>query len=168
MKGITVGGSLSIKELEDQFRKCRDSREKIRWQALRLVKMGMAARKAAKIIGCNEKSVRTWVSKYNNNGIDAMRNRKPPGRRPKLSIKQIIHVEKLIQTQPPFAARWTLRLLCHEVNNAFGVSYTPAGMWFLIKKRSFVLKVPRPYNPKAKKTTQETYKKNVQIGYRQV
>lgn len=159
MRGITVKGSLSAGMLGNHYRKCKNMREKTRWHALWLVKTGMPARKTAKVIGSCERSVRSWVHNYNQKGPEALKSRQIPGRKPKLNAKQTIQIDKLIQSQPPFSNRWTLKLLRWKIRDEFATTYTLSGVWYLIRRRLFRLKVPRPYNPKADKALQENFKK---------
>ena len=88
-----------------------------RAQILSLSGQGMKARQIAVSLGMHQEYVRHLIRTFNEGGFDALKSRKRPGRREKLSEEERSIVVE-IATAPPQAFgrpfnRWSLRKLRH-------------------------------------------------------
>ena len=66
----------------------KDVRDERRIIALRLIASGQTALEVAKVIALNERTVRVWVAKFNDGGIESLGYAKPPGGKKRLTSEQ--------------------------------------------------------------------------------
>jgi hypothetical protein len=83
---------LTYDELGERFRRCGDGRQKVRWQALWLLRRPHApysAAQAAAVVGLTADAIRKLIKRYNAGGPGAVeRNAGGQGRAPRLSAAQ--------------------------------------------------------------------------------
>ena len=85
-----------------------------RLQIVLLAAQGMKAPKIVKTVGLHEITVRKWIHRYEEKGIDGLRNQgKAPGRPRTLTPQQRAEIKRLYATEPrklglPFT-EWTLK-----------------------------------------------------------
>lgn len=119
---------LQVKALEKAFKKSKDTREKIRLQAIWLSARGYKRKEVAQITGASEGSIRRWITKYNKEGISGLRAKPQTSNNYKLTKKQKETIKKTIAKKSPKqlgyeAAFWTIALLRRLVKDKFGVEY---------------------------------------------
>ncbi len=87
-----IGKKLKDSHTEDQLKeiylKCRDPREKLRWQALWLLKRGMKLVAVSEVIGRSKNSIRIWRDWYNELGYSRVKGKPIPGKPSKLTQNQ--------------------------------------------------------------------------------
>ena len=77
-----------------------------------LTREGKQASEVATIVGVSERNVYKWVWRFDEEGIDGLRERKRPGRPRKLDLGQGLDIlEKTIEEAPPGATHWSQRLM---------------------------------------------------------
>ena len=76
-------------ELRAVSAKCRDGGQVRRLLALAMVLEGAPRTEAAACNGMDRQTLRDWVHRYNEGGVDALKSRKNPGRTPYLTEAQL-------------------------------------------------------------------------------
>ncbi len=76
-------------ELRAQSAKCADGAQVRRMLALALVLDGRSRSEAAVLNGMDRQTLRDWVHRYNEAGIEGLKSRKSPGREPYLTTQQM-------------------------------------------------------------------------------
>ena len=164
---LKIKAHLSHEEVGQQYRKCKNSIEKSRWQLIWLMsnpKNAILVTEAAQIVGFCQNWARIIVHRYNDEGpekfIDQRKNNK--GKAAFLNEKQQEELKKLILTKsPPGGGLWTGPKVAAWIEKKTKKHITAVGAWKWIRKSGFTLQVPRPKNIKsATETEAKDFKKN--------
>jgi transposase len=96
-------------ELEIARESSPDKQQYIRLYAIQKLLEGNTYKEVARIFNRNENTLTTWVKKWNEGGVDAMRTIKPQGRPSKLSEDQLLQIKELLLS-PSMAqeCHWTI------------------------------------------------------------
>ena len=114
--------------LRAQAAREQDRRMAKRLRVIALLAEGFGTMDAAARERTNETTVRNWRAVFQAGGIDALR-RLTPG--PRLAPDQLVELAQMLKATPVIS----LDLLCVEVKERFGVSYTTGGLNNLIQSR---------------------------------
>ena len=144
---------LSYDELGERFRRCRDGRQKARWQALWLLRRPRdpySASQAAAVVGLTADGVRKLVKRYNAGGPAAVeRNPGGPGRAPRLSTAQQEQLKGELLGRAPDGGLWTGPKLARRIAALTGRPMHKATGWEWLRKLGFTPQRPRPRNAQA-------------------
>ena len=88
---------LGAGELRREAARCRDARAARRMLALALVLEGGSRETAARAAGMDRQSLRDWVHRYNEEGLAGLRDRRRPGRRPRLTPAQEAELAAVVE-----------------------------------------------------------------------
>ena len=91
---------LGAGELRREAARCRDARAARRMLALALVLEGGSRETAARAAGMDRQSLRDWVHRYNAEGLAGLRDRRRPGRRPRLTPAQEAELAAVVEQGP--------------------------------------------------------------------
>ena len=86
--------------------KSDDAAKTRRLLAIALVLEGASRLAAARQTGMDRQTLRDWVVRYNEGGVDGLASRKPPGASPKLSPVQLTELHDLVPDRTPRPTRW--------------------------------------------------------------
>ena len=122
------------------------SLEKRRLQAVRLLKAGKPYRAVAMTVGASLSSVVRWQQSYRSNGKRGLRVKPSPGRTPLLNQRQKERLARLLLQGPLEAGYttnlWTLRRIGELIRREFGISYTIANVWKLMRAMGWSCQKP--------------------------
>jgi transposase len=154
---ITWAEADTAPALQARYRAERDGRVAVRLQALWRVRAGASLRRAAQLAGVHERLVRRWVAWYRQGGLAAVVGHRlgGRGRPPRLTPAQ----QAELHTHLCSGAVYTVQDAIAWVEQRFGVTYRPKGMYSLLQRLGAHPKVPRPHNPKSTPAQQEAWKK---------
>ena len=161
MKALEVIGDLSAEELKGRYLGCKNKRERMRWHGLWLVKSGMNAPAVAKVVGRSVLTIRKWIRWYNQEGVNRIKARPNKGRTAWLSQEQFQAMETWLNNPAQQAGRWTGGLLKQKISEEFKIDYSLHGIYYILHRRMYRLKRPRPHHPKIDRQSQEDFKKGV-------
>ncbi len=123
---------------------------------------GVAAARAA---GAQRQTLRDWLIRYNAEGLEGLRDRKKPGRTPRLRGDNLKAFDKLVEKGPDMATdkvvRWRCADLKEVAKDQFGVSLSERSIGRVLGKLRFVRLSVRPQHPNADVAAQETFKKTL-------
>ena len=162
----------SSKLLEEELKTTRDAKWYRRLKIIHLSSLGETISKLAKTFDVCKATVRDYIKRYNDVGLESLKRRNSNGRPTKLSFTKAEWEELLHRSPCQFekldtgARNWTHKLLscyCHEY---LGVQITPSAIGMLLKRMDIrwnrgKLKVTSPdplYTVKRKRV--ETLKKS--------
>ena len=155
---LRIETALSERDLAQQARREADPRVRQRLLAIRLVVMGRTVPAAALASGLKQRQLRTWVHRFQAEGVAGLRDRPRSGQPKHLPTDR----EKDFQARLRQPGRGVIlrgkdiqRLLREE----FGASYTLAGTYFLLHRLGFSSLVPRPVHPSSDPQAQADFKK---------
>ncbi len=158
MRVVDYQKEISETETELRTLEKRQSNAKLllRTQLLRLLKSGefLQLKKAVEILGITEKYGDDLWKKYKTEGLGSYLQLNYRANRAKLNTQQ---KAKLVERA---GEGFDSQSEAQEfIENEFGVSYTQQGVSLLFQRLKIKAKVPRPFNIKADKQEQSSYKK---------
>jgi transposase len=160
---LLIRADRSPAELRALARRERDGRVSARLLALANALDGLAREAAARLAGMTGQTLRDWVVRYNEAGIDGLRDRHRSGRPCGLGEGQQAALRALVLKGPDPArdglSAWRIRDLCDLAAARFGRRYSETGMLRLVKSLDLSRQKPRPAHPGARRREQERFNK---------
>ena len=155
---------LSASDLRLAASRCADSAVARRALALALVLEGKSRSEAARSAGMDRQTLRDWVHRYNELGLDGLKNRPNQGAPPrKLAAAQEQQVAAWVRQGPDperhKVVRWRLVDLRDEIARKFGVQLHERSVGKLLARLDFSHVSARPRHPGQDAAAQETHKK---------
>jgi transposase len=161
-KRLVLQYALDSSVLSSLGERRKDARVERRIIALRQISLGRTAQEAADVVGVSEKTVRSWVAAFNNEGIDSAVYDKYKGGAHHLTPEQEAELAEAIRRGPPPEMKlevwrgWALR---QWVKEKFGVEYCESGIYYVLHRLGFSSLMPRPVHPDSDPVIQEEFKK---------
>lgn len=128
------------------------SHERLRYHALLLVTDGYSFQQTAAILFVDPESVSRWVSIYQRDGLDGLKNHPPwGGERGQrwLTHQQLTQLGTLLDQESmpgtEVGSGWTLRAVINLVQERFNVSYSQRGMRKIVSALNFSCQRGRPF-----------------------
>jgi len=154
---------LSAEDLRGQARRAQDGDQACRLVALALVLEGASRTAAARAGGMDRQTLRDWVIRYNEAGVDGLRDRPRSGRRPRLNGAQLAELSRLVEEGPDVdvhrVVRWRCVDLQAEIKARFDVEVSERHVGRLLRQLKFTRLSVRPRHPQADEAAQQTFKK---------
>lgn len=114
-----------------------DWREGRRLRAFELKQEGWKQKEIADALGVTKGAVSQWMKRAQEEGVEGLRHKPPPGMKPRLSIKQRARLPELLaKGAPAHGFRgdvWTCQRVAEVIRKEFGVSYHPAHVSRLVR-----------------------------------
>jgi transposase len=140
-----------------------DAAQARRLLAIAMTLEGVSRYEAARQTGMDRQTLRDWVHRYNEAGIDGLVSRKSPGASPKLSAAQMGEFRELVIAGPAperhKVMRWRCVDLREEVWRRFAVDVPERTIGKWLRKLGLTRLQPRPHHPKKDAAAQEAFKK---------
>jgi len=156
---------LDAADLREAAGRSKDAPASRRMLALALVLDGSNRTKAAQAAGMDRQTLRDWVHRYNEAGLDGLHNKPNPGAPPrKLSTEQEAAVTAWVRQGPKLeqhnVVRWRLVDLRDQIDRQFGVQLHERTVGKLMKRLNFSRVSVRPRHPEQDASAQEAHKKS--------
>lgn len=168
---LQVDDSLTAAELARRAKRQQDARVRTRILAIRYLRLGHTVPEAANVLGMSERQLRTWVHRYNAEGIDGLQDRPRPGQPAHLSPDRVEQFKDRVRSGPrPEDGVCTLRGvdLQRILQEEFEAKYSLPGVYFLLHRLAFSSLVPRPKHLEADEQAQAAFKKTSQNASRRL
>ena len=153
----------SADDLREAARRTKDTWQARRLLAIALALDGVSRRDASRAAGMDRQTLRDWVIRYNEDGIEGLRDRPRSGRRPRRSPDQLGELAQLIEDGPDVAVHGVVRWRCVdlkvEIGARFGVALAERQIERILKQLKFARLSVRPRHPKADEAAQQDFKK---------
>jgi transposase len=164
--GIAIGitrDEHNAASLRASAARTKDSAQTRRLLAIALVLEGVSRLEAARQTGMDRQTLRDWVHRYNEAGVDGLVSRKPLGPAPKLNAAQMQELHELVLAGPNLDVHKVIRWRCvdlrDEVARRFDVTVDEDTIGRWLRKWRMTRLQPRPYHPKKDAPAQEAFKK---------
>ena len=147
--------------------KSGDGAQVRRLLALALILDGYSRTEAAEQSGMERQTLRDWVHRYNDAGVDGLKSRSSPGRTPFLTEGQKAELKALVIKGPDpdihQVVRWRCLDVREEVVRRFSVTVheSTVGKW--LHQLKLTPLQPRPFHPKKDPAAQEAFKKTFAV-----
>ncbi len=143
--------------------KSRDAAQGRRLLAIAMVLEGSSREDAARQAGMDRQTLRDWVHRYNELGVEGLVSRRAPGPAARLTAAQMLEFRTLVIAGPDPAVhhvvRWRCADLRDEVARRFGVTVQERAIGKWLRKLGLTRLQPRPYHPKKDPAAEEAFKK---------
>ena len=149
-------------DLRARSGKCADGAQIRRLLALALVLDGHPRSEAAALNGMDRQTLRDWVHRYNADGVEGLKSRRPPGRVPALTEPQKAELRELVIKGPDPAHHQVVRWRCldirAEVARRFSVEVHESTIGKWLNQFGLTRLQPRPYHPKKDVEAEASFK----------
>ena len=112
----------------------------------RLLLEGRKIGEVAQILAASESSVRRWRRVVEKGGLEALKAKPHPGRKPRLNEKQKQRLVKVLLAGPRKAGYrtdlWTCPRVAEVIAKTFGVKYHPAHVWKILRSLGWTPQKP--------------------------
>ena len=143
--------------------KSNDGPQVRRLLALALILEGQPRASAAAVSGMDRQTLRDWVHRYNEQGVDGLQSIRSGGHPASLRPEQMEALKALTVAGPEPATnkvvRWRHADLREEVIRRFSVTVTEDTIGKWLRKMGLTRLQPRPYHPKKDAAAEEAFKK---------
>ena len=171
---LMITQNISGRDLEFFYKKEKDPKVRERLLMVINTKEGHTTREVAKMLRKSFKTIAIWINRFNKKGIEGLKNRKRPGKPPKMSKEQFENLEKDLEKKPiefgynqPF---WDPKMLGIHIRQHYITNYTTRHVQRLFHKFGYSLQKPRPKhtrrNEKEMEEFTDTLKKTTRIWVR--
>jgi len=109
-----------IKHIEKLIKKERDPQVRDRLRGVLLLKKGYTQGKVAEIMDVTTRTVYNWKTRYNQEGVDGLRNKPIPERKTVLDEKDMRRLRMLLEERD----YWTSNQVRELIKREFGVEFT--------------------------------------------
>tara|TARA_R110002072_G_C7840200_1_gene524910 strand:- start:550 stop:1023 length:474 start_codon:yes stop_codon:yes gene_type:complete len=124
----------------------QDAREAIRFRALALHQQGWQQKTIAEALGVSHVTVCIWLRKAREEGPEALRARKPPGRPRLLSAEQceelVEQLRKGSEAHGFEGERWTAPRVAEVIERGFGIRFSDGHTCKILKRLGWSTQKP--------------------------
>ena len=160
-----VAEHLSVAELEERYRSCKDVTASRHYQTIMLLAKGHSTREAAEITAFGQRWIEQLLERYNAVGPTALGDlRKGNGRAATVLKPELLErLRARLDGPPPDGGRWTSGKVAGWMAEQLGLrKLADQRGWEAQKALGWSIQAPRPRNPKAaSEAEQESFKKNL-------
>ena len=161
-KSLEVKGYTSdqIKELFNTDDKYKIG---IRLYAVYQVSLGQSSRKLEGLYNTSFKQITNWVHRFEQQGIEGLRDKSGRGRRSRLSVIQQEEILDLLSNKSPQVYgfntdTWTGPLLIAWIKEQFSITFKKAQIYNIIKDMGFTYQRAKGFYPESDVEKQEEFK----------
>jgi transposase len=159
---------LTVEQLRGFAARQSDAKTARRILAIAMVLDGHARQAAAEAQAMDRQTLRDWVIRYNEHGIDGLADRPRSGRPPLLTAGQQTELETWVEQGPDLAKdgviRWRRFDLRERIMKRFGVAMHERSVGRMLRRLNFRRISVRPQHPLSDEAAQETFKKRARVA----
>lgn len=133
----------TIKEIRNLLAKTNDYEVKYRLCAVYQIALGKPSRELEEFYHISHKQILNWVDRFEQSGLDGLKDSPDKGRKSKLSQEQKKKLRDLLKSQSPYdlgydSEAWNGLLVLDLIKKYFGVTYQRAQVYNLLKSMDFI------------------------------
>ena len=164
MRRVTIRDPEEAKGIiRNEIHSTNETRFQHRLHCILLICYGKTCADVAALFGDSLRTVQYWVKRYNEAGVDGLRDPTRVGRNPKLLLGDKDVLAQDLRCSPRELGYtqnlWDGKLLSHHLKEKFHVELKVRQCQYLFHQLGFRRRKPRPVIAKADKEAQEAYKK---------
>jgi len=118
---------------------------------------------AAKAAGMTRQTLRDWVIRYNESGVEGLKDKPRTGRPPRLNEAQLMELDALVEKGPDIEVHGVVRWRCVDLKGVvaakFNVELSEDRIGVIMGQRGYRRLSVRPRHPQADEAAQEAFKK---------
>jgi transposase len=159
---------LTVEQLRQVAAREADPKAVRRLLAIAMVLDGHSRQAAADAQAMDRQTLRDWVIRYNEYGIDGLVDRPRSGRPSLLSPEQQAELETWVDQGPDLAKdgviRWRRFDLRERIRQRFGVKMHERNVGKILRRLNFRRVSVRPQHPQSDEAAQEAFKKRARVA----
>lgn len=159
---------MTAQDLRAAAGRVKDGKVARRMLAIALVLEGVSRKTAAESCGMDRQTLRDWVHRYNDEGVEGLSNRSGGGARPRLTSDQMARLAAWVEAGPDPArdgvVRWRRVDLARRIEAEFGVTFHERTVGKYLDRLGFRRLSVRPEHPNADPAAQAAFKKTSQAS----
>jgi len=161
-KKLTLENHLTKQQLRRKYLSCQHPQEKNRWQAVSLIAEGKIANQVAKQLGMSSNWMSETVHRYNEGGVEAVKNKSKNQESKTLTTEEVKELEKEMESGKTAAGRlWSSTHIKRWVTEKTGKQIHKTTAWRMFMRLDFTQQVPRPrHQRRASEQEQSEFKKS--------
>lgn len=148
-------------ELREKLRHAHDEAFKNRAKAVLLALQGKKRYEICDRLGADEKSVTTWIHRYNENGTLALVSNK--GGRPEGNPKWDNEPFTKLTEEIDKGGYWSIPRMQEWINEHYGKEIPEQTVWYRMDQLGYSYKSARPHPVQGNKDKQESFKKGASL-----
>lgn len=132
--------SMGASEIEALLKTKEDY--KIAWRLMCILPIakGESSRKAQELLMLSHNQICIWVKRFNEYGLEGLKDKPKTGRKPKISAKQLEWLKDLVLNESPTkhgfnTETWTAPLIVKAVEEYCNITYSDDMIYVLLKKK---------------------------------
>ena len=148
---VTLHDAGDRQSLGDLVRREANAKQRDRYRAVLLAMDDLEGDEVALRLGRSPRFVDEWVGRYRRGGLGALRPRRQPGRRPKLTPQQEEQLKARLDAGPRDSdgvCALRGKDVCRIIEREFGVAHTLGGIYDVLRRLGYSSLVPRPRHRK--------------------
>jgi transposase len=135
----------------------------LRLYAVYQVALGQPSRKLEELYQTSFKQITNWVHRFEQKGIDGLKDKPGRGRKSSLSNEQMDSLSDLLLNESPVdhgynTETWTGPILIDWIGKSFGVEFKKAQIYNIINQLGFSYQKAKGFYPEADEKAQEEFK----------
>lgn len=132
-----------------------------------MVLEGGTRTEAAEQNGMDRQTLRDWVHRYNDAGVEGLKSRRSPGPKPTLTAEQMAELKALVIQGPDLevhkVVRWRCGDLRQEVARRFTVTVHESTIGKWLRQLDMTRLQPRPFHPNKDAEAEVAFKKTLPV-----
>lgn len=145
--------NFTAQDFRKRAKEASHSRTYERFLAMALLLEGKKPSDVAVLIGRHYSTILSWVDRYNENGIDSLYYKSPPGQKPWLTQDQMQNLKEAVQKSPQVSGlqgvQWTYKQIIEFCYQNFQITIKERAAQYYLKRLGFVRKRPKQHYSKA-------------------
>jgi len=123
---------------------------------------GITKRDIAKMVGRTKETVGTWINKYFEGGIESIQDNRGGDHKSFLTNENKEELKDIITNTYPIVFKgWDGKILVDLIQSKYGVTYTRAGVYALLKSLGITHKIATKVDPKKSEFKIATWKEEI-------
>lgn len=157
---VTLHDAGDRQSLGDLVRREANAKQRDRYRAVLLAMDDLEGDEVALRLGRSPRFVDEWVGRYRRGGLGALRPKRQPGRRPKLTPQQEEQLKARLDAGPRDSdgvCALRGKDVCRIIEREFGVVHTLGGIYDVLRRLGYSSLVPRPRHRKNDPAAMQTF-----------
>ncbi|KXA91977.1 hypothetical protein AKJ64_04270 [candidate division MSBL1 archaeon SCGC-AAA259E17] len=150
-----------VENLKELRGKVDDPRVRDRITAVIMEERGYERREMADILSVHRETVRLWIKRFDESGIEGLWDKERPGRPSKLTESEKEQLREDLEKSPQEfgyeSEVWSTKMVLDHLLNEYEVEYHPRYIQRFLRSLGFELKKPRPEHYRVSEEDREKY-----------
>ena len=132
--------SMTTSEIEALLKSKEDYKIALRLLCLLPLSKGVSSRKAKELMLLSHNQILIWAKRFNENGLDGLKDRPKTGRKPQISEEKLIWLKQVVTQESPTkyeynTETWAAPLLVDLIQKECNISYSDDMIYVILKKK---------------------------------